>query len=966
MQFTSTFMVNPSALTTVGDDHEYEKAAVFQYWAERWAQPSESDPERRAALFARDLVWPLMTGTAALDNTLSSCGGSCPHLYSALKDFYIAAYAHAAPNVTPSQNAAFEFLDSELGNDGTRGQGQVYRDIEPFASDSIASGFRLDYFGQSLQATEGRIYEITIGPDISEIQARLTLTDSGFGQGLVWALVPFHPDGTADFARALLTADPSQLQTVEVTAGGRLAVVVVASQPVVPWDTNAVYDLQLDAPAIIGGGTADATEGGSIAEPLVTTESTSGGIVLLATPVDGRMVTVDTYPSDPAATVSVRRLAESGAEVSLGSYPGGATFDDGPLAAGRYLYEATADIGESSVTVYSQVVTVADDVSPPRAWLEVEGRAAETNDPTVRAFIGGLSEPVNEMRFAFSEVDLETATWVPFDEFTTVELTSGDGVYRVFGQVRDAAGLQSEVMVGEILLDTMPPQSTAGSLPATTATADITVPFTASDDGSFVNYLELWARHRPDGSSEWSLWTMLATPSISPTNVSLPFGEGQYEFYTVAVDGAGNREASPITADADIEYLADLPIVTERVSLSSGGGQGSSNSGNPFISDDGRYVTFESHAPDLVAGDTNGKFDIFVHDRLTDETTRISLASDGTQGDQHSYDPSISGDGRYVIFHSFASNLVAGDTNTTPDVFVHDRVTGLTERVSVASDGSQGTGNHNDSMLSRDGRYAVFTATSPNLVAGDTNGVTDIFVHDRQTDTTSRVSVASDGSQANKGSADAWISADGQYVAFKSLATNLTSGDTNGSWDVFVHDRTTGTTSRVSLASDGSQANGASGDPALSGDGRYVTFSSLAGNLVAGDANGLEDVFVHDRQTAASERVSIDPAGLESDGASSGPSLSDDGRYVAFQSTATNLVAGDTNAVVDVFVFDRQTATTTRWSVATDGTQANGPSDSADIAGMDGRTVAFDSTATNLVANDTNAKRDVFVRGPAQ
>jgi len=223
---------------------------------------------------------------------------------------------------------------------------------------------------------------------------------------------------------------------------------------------------------------------------------------------------------------------------------------------------------------------------------------------------------------------------------------------------------------------------------------------------------------------------------------------------------------------------------------------------------------------------------------------RVSVASDGTQGNDNSWDPSISADGRYVAFFSHASNLVPGDTNGKADVFVHDRVTGQTTRVSVASDGTEGNGYSWFPSISADGRYVAFESIASNLVPGDTNGVSDVFVHDRLTGQTTRVSVASDGTQGHSASDHPSISADGRYVAFESFASNLVPGDTNGKRDVFVHDRLTGQTARVSVASDGTQGNGDSIYPSISADGRYVAFVSGASNLVPGDANGNIDVFI--------------------------------------------------------------------------------------------------------------------------
>src|SRR5437762_758323 len=215
-------------------------------------------------------------------------------------------------------------------------------------------------------------------------------------------------------------------------------------------------------------------------------------------------------------------------------------------------------------------------------------------------------------------------------------------------------------------------------------------------------------------------------------------------------------------------------------------------------------------------------------------TVRVSVASDGTEGNDVSLGSALSADGRFVAFDSAATDLVAGDTNGVSDVFVHDRQTGTTERVSVASGGAQGNGSSGligfafPPALSADGRFVAFVSAATDLVAGDTNGVSDVFVHDRQTGTTERVSVASGGAQGNGNSGGFFavpaLSAAGRFVAFQSAATNLVAGDTNGTTDVFVHDRQTCTTERMSVASGGAQGNGVSAGPALSADGRVVAF----------------------------------------------------------------------------------------------------------------------------------------------
>jgi hypothetical protein len=419
--------------------------------------------------------------------------------------------------------------------------------------------------------------------------------------------------------------------------------------------------------------------------------------------------------------------------------------------------------------------------------------------------------------------------------------------------------------------------------------------------------------------------------------------------------------------------VAKKAATTIRVSVSSKGTQVTSGfnfSQSPrAISANGSVVAFSSSASNLVSGDTNGVADVFVNDRGTKKpsTTRVSVASDGTQANGDSGSTSVSGDGRLVAFVSGASNLASGDTNGVADVFVHDRVTNSTTRVSVASDGTEANAESafvGAPQLSADGRFVAFESFASNLILGDTNGMLDIFVHDRQTGTTTRMSVASDGTEANNQSLTPAISGDGRFIAFWSTASNLVPGDTNpcpfSCSDIFVHDQQTGTTTRVSVASDGAQADGGSESPAISADGRFVAFESVASNLVPGDTNGAFDVFVHDRQTGAVTRASVASDGTQADNTSRSASISTDGRFVTFHSFATNLVQPDTNPDFDIFVHDQQAGTTTRANVASDGTQANSSSVRPSISG-DGRFVSFDSTASNLVPGDTNGIGDVFV-----
>ena len=388
----------------------------------------------------------------------------------------------------------------------------------------------------------------------------------------------------------------------------------------------------------------------------------------------------------------------------------------------------------------------------------------------------------------------------------------------------------------------------------------------------------------------------------------------------------------------------------------------------PWLSADGRYVAFDSDAATFVAGDTNRERDVFVHDRATGTTTRVSVGPGEAEADGQSQRPTLSADGRYVAFWSDATNLVPGDTNGVSDAFVHDRVEGVTHRVSVGPDGTQADGASVRPVVSGDGRVVAFESAARNLLpptllnrSTDSNRVRDVFVHDLGSGVTTRVSVASDGAQGTGDSVRPSISADGNIVAFHTDAV-FEPGDTNTARDVYAHDRTTGVTSRVSRSTSGAEGNAGSFSPSLSADGRLVTFWSNASNFAADDGNAAGDIFVHDRTSGATERVSVTSDAVEADAHSSDPAISADGRYVTFWSLATNLVPDDGNGVRDIFLHDRETATTVRVSVASDGTEGDADSFSPNVSG--GGLVAFDSEATTLVPGDTNRGSDIFIHTP--
>ncbi len=402
---------------------------------------------------------------------------------------------------------------------------------------------------------------------------------------------------------------------------------------------------------------------------------------------------------------------------------------------------------------------------------------------------------------------------------------------------------------------------------------------------------------------------------------------------------------------------------TVRASISSAGVQADDHVGNPSLSFDGRYVTFDTYAGTLVTGDSNFNSDVFKRDQATGANTLVSVSSAGALGNGQSFYSSISGDGRYVAFQSTSSNLVTGDSNAVNDVFVRDTLSGTTTRVSTSASGTEGNGASRLAKISQDGRFVVFESTASNLVTGDTNGaVSDIFRKDLVSGEIVLVSRSTAGTVGNGASIVSSISADGRYVSFESTASNLISGDTNGLKDIFVKDLVAGTLTRVSTGNTGTQTTDASYQSSISADGNHVAFYSFSEELVPGYNNLAHDIFVKNLTSGTVEQVSLTSAGGASNGNSFKPALSADGRYVIFYSDASNLVAGDTNAGTDSFVKDRVSGSLTRVSVTTAGAQASGGTIYNGAISADGRIVAFDSRQTNVVSGDTNGFSDVFIR----
>jgi Tol biopolymer transport system component len=395
--------------------------------------------------------------------------------------------------------------------------------------------------------------------------------------------------------------------------------------------------------------------------------------------------------------------------------------------------------------------------------------------------------------------------------------------------------------------------------------------------------------------------------------------------------------------------------VTTRQSVGPGGVQSDGWAVQPDVSRDGRYVAFECGATNLVPGDTNGVWDTFVRDRWTGTTERVSVASDGTQGDVGSFEPSISGDGRFVVFPSFATNLVAGDSGGHMDIFVRDRWTSTTERLSVSSGGVQGNGRSDTPRISAEGRFVVFSSDATNLVAGDTDQVRGVFVRDRASGTTDLASLPPVGGWPGFGATDCddgAISSDGRFVAFCRYS------------EVYVRDRSAGVTTQVTHGLGGAPLNSACERTRISGDGSRLAFLCWATNLLATDTSNLPDVIVADWPAGTIRCASVSPSGTSGNGYSWQLDLSEDGRFVAFSSEASDLVTGDTNFRQDVFLRDLAVDTTERVSLATDGTQANDYSYDPAVS-RDGRFVVFDGSATNLVPGDSNLQIDVFLHDRA-
>lgn len=373
------------------------------------------------------------------------------------------------------------------------------------------------------------------------------------------------------------------------------------------------------------------------------------------------------------------------------------------------------------------------------------------------------------------------------------------------------------------------------------------------------------------------------------------------------------------------------------------------------VSSDGRYIAFITDTQNLHTWSNNqGDTVAVLHDMQTGGNTLVSPSADGQPLNGPIDSVSVSADGHYVVFSSWASNVVTGDTNNAGDVFVRDTWLGTTARVSVTDSGGQSNGDSwcTARSISADGRYVVFVSEATNMTAAnDNNNDKDVYVRDLQTRHTYLISKSTAGVQANGGSEEPNISSNGRYVTYFCMADNLVSGLTGQMPRVYVRD-TDPTQNKTSLVAVGVLGS-------VSNDGRYVAYTTLPGTL-----SSWGQVYVHDMTAGTDKAVSVAPDGVTLGNRDSMLAwINDSGRYICFTSKARNLVANDTNDEADVFLRDLQTNVTTRLSVAIDGIQGR-RSSGFGYPSADGRYVAFMSASEDLVPLDFNEVPDIFLTGP--
>ncbi len=418
---------------------------------------------------------------------------------------------------------------------------------------------------------------------------------------------------------------------------------------------------------------------------------------------------------------------------------------------------------------------------------------------------------------------------------------------------------------------------------------------------------------------------------------------------------------SGLTAGAESTTMINVSTTGE---LPSCPGTNYCYSVTPAISDDGRFVVYSSTVKNIVDGPQTDNYSpqLLLRDRLQCTTTRISQKPDGTPGNNPSGYPAISGDGEIIAFESRATNLVTapGQSTAVSQIIVYVRATGAFELISKSAAGVAGNGSSAAVTLSSDGRYVCFQSDASNLVRGDNNQLTDIFVFDRQTQTMVRISNGMAGEEPNSANRRPSISEDGRFVAFDSSATNLTTTPTNNFNQAYLYDRDAdadgvfdepGETSLqlVSMSTSGQVANNHVFWPFVSPNGDRVAFNTNANNLVTGDTNGANDIFIRHIATNTTTRESVGPGGAQAPNSSWFPMhFSADGRYMTFHSASQGLVSETHNGFTHIFRRDLQLGVNVIVSRTDEGVLADQSNEYADVS-ADGSFVAFGSAGYNMV-----------------
>ena len=466
---------------------------------------------------------------------------------------------------------------------------------------------------------------------------------------------------------------------------------------------------------------------------------------------------------------------------------------------------------------------------------------------------------------------------------------------------------------------TIPPSVTTPPIPPSITTTslgqgEVNLLFNASlaADGTGPLTWQLTGGSLPAGITFHSSGTLTGTPTQ----------EGQFLF-TVRVTGPGGMISKDLTL-VTLGSTHRVSVVSNTLGEANGPSGDHARSFDPGISNTGRFVVFDSAASNLVPNlNPNSKRQVYLHDRQTGVTEMVSVTSAGLPGNDDSFVATVSDDGNIVVFDSFASNYAGNDTGGVRDVFLRDRAAGTTQRISQYITGTQGVCaaitvnpldcNSSDPSISADGSIIAF-ATWSQLTPDDTDEAHDVYVFNRTASSLQRISVGI-GGPPNGPSGSPAVSAEGRYITFSSLANNLIVGDTVDTVsDIFVFDRQTGILRKATGAFGGGAADGPSFGPSISGDGRFVAFWSQAANLQSvPEATGFFDIFVADMQDSpASIKKIVNLQGAEGDGESRAPSISRDGKIIAFDSLATNLddTLADGNGARDIYVLDRSCSVT--------------------------------------------------------